>query len=315
MLVFILSIALRGHHSSMVFDFNMVMSGQFQRLLLSQFIFTNTAQTLVGISLLYVCRQFERQLGSRKFGAFTFISFTLSMVLMMSMAAFTRSMEMNYTPSSGPYSYIFSLLVLFYAHVPKVSPSKYSVLGLPLSEKTWTYVFGAQLLFNEMERSAGPSIIGVLIGMLYLGDHFSMQAWRLPAPLEKLFSLVGAIFSIVMPAPPTNPPRAAAAAASGGGAGDGPARRTRSSNNSRGEQQQQQQQGDDAAFDRARTPSWADATRERLDTFGGMGEPIAPPSEEQIASITALGFERTRAVHALEQCENNVEAAANFLLR
>jgi hypothetical protein len=46
-----------------------------------------------------------------------------------------------------------------------------------------------------------------------------------------------------------------------------------------------------------------------------MGDPIAPPSEEQIASITALGFERARAVHALEQCENNVEAAANFLLR
>jgi hypothetical protein len=46
-----------------------------------------------------------------------------------------------------------------------------------------------------------------------------------------------------------------------------------------------------------------------------MGEGIQPPTEDQIASITALGFERARAVHALEQCENNVEAAANFLLR
>ena len=33
-----------------------------------------------------------------------------------------------------------------------------------------------------------------------------------------------------------------------------------------------------------------------------------PPSEDQITQLTALGFERSRAVHALEQCENNVEA-------
>ena len=90
-----------------------------------------------------------------------------------------------------------------------------------------------------------------------------------------------------MPAPPSNATRAAP-----GGAG-----------------------GDGAEFDRARIPSWTDATRERLDSFGGMGPAIAPPSEDQITQLTALGFERSRAVHALEQCENNVEAAANFLLR
>lgn len=290
----IFSLLLRSYHTSMAFDLGLVLKGEVQRLVCSQLIFENITQTFVGLSLIYVCRQFERQLGSRKFGAFTFLSFFLSIVMTVSMAAFTQSMDIEYYPSSGPYTYIFSLLVLFYAHVPKVAPSKYVILGLPLSEKTWTYIFGAQLFFNDMEKSAGPSIIGVLIGMLYLGNHFSMQSWRLPSFVEKIFISFGSIFSFMLPAAPVNATRAAATTRgnSGGGGGDAA-----------------------AEFDRERIPSWTDATRERLDTFGGMGDGIQPPTEEQIASITALGFERARAVHALEQCENNVEAAANFLLR
>ena len=115
-----------------------------------------------------------------------------------------------------------------------------------------------------------------------------MQAWRLPGFVEKIFAGVGSIFSFMMPPPPSNATRAPPTESGAGGG---------------------------AEFDRARIPSWTDATRERLDSFGGMGPAMAPPSEDQITQLTALGFERSRAVHALEQCENNVEAAANFLLR
>ena len=67
------SLFLRSYHDALLFDYNRVLQGQVLRLLCSQFIFANTAQTFVGLSLMYVCRQFERQLGSRKFGAFTFL--------------------------------------------------------------------------------------------------------------------------------------------------------------------------------------------------------------------------------------------------
>ena len=289
------SLFLRSYHDALLFVYNQVLQGQVLRLLCSQFIFANIAQTFVGLSMMYVCRQFERQLGSRKFGAFTFLSFFLSMVMTLSMGAFTQSMDIEYSPSPGPYTYIFSLLVLFYAYVPKSAPSKYVILGLPLSDKTWTYIFGAQLFFNDMEKSAGPSIIGILIGMLYLGNHFGMQSWRLPSIVEKIFISFGSIFSFMMPAPPSNPTRAAATG-NAGDAGTAP--------------------GDDDEPPRyGRQPSWSEETQERLHSFGGMGEAIDPPSEDQIASIMALGFERARAIHALEQCENNVEAAANFLLR
>jgi membrane associated rhomboid family serine protease len=287
LLILSMSIFLKSFHEGWSFELEAINKGNLHRLVTSQLVFTSVAQTMVGLSLLYVCRQFERQLGSRKFGAFTFLSFTLSALLAVAMASATKAMDYHYSPSSGPYTFIFSLLVLYYTYVPKLQPSKYVLLGLPLSEKTWTYVFGAQLFFNERENSVGPSILGILIGMIYLGNYFNMQAWRLPGFIEKIFAAFGSVFSFMMPAPPSNATRAAP-----GGAG-----------------------GDGAEFDRARIPSWTDATRERLDSFGGMGPAIAPPSEDQITQLTALGFERSRAVHALEQCENNVEAAANFLLR
>lgn len=288
LLILSMSIFLRKFHEDWAFDLEAVSKGNLHRLVTSQLVFTSVAQTMVGLSLLYVCRQFERQLGSRKFGAFTFLSFTLSALLAVAMASFTKAMDYDYSPSSGPYTLIFSLLVLYYTHVPKLQPSKYVVLGLPLSEKTWTYVFGAQLFFNERENSVCPSILGILIGMIYLGNYFNMQAWRLPGFVEKIFAGVGSIFSFMMPPPPSNATRAPPTESGAGGG---------------------------AEFDRARIPSWTDATRERLDSFGGMGPAMAPPSEDQITQLTALGFERSRAVHALEQCENNVEAAANFLLR
>ena len=283
----------RTYHDNWAFDLDLVLKGRgLHRVVMSQMVFTNVSQCMVGLSLLYVCRQFERQLGSRKFGAFAFLSFSLASVLAVATAMATKSMNFDYSPSSGPYSFIFSLLVLYYAHVPKLAPSKYVFLGIPLSEKTWTYVFGAQLLFNDMEKSVGPSIIGILNGMIYLGNFFGMQSFRLPGFMEKIFTAFGGLFGFMLAAPPSNAQRAPPAA-SAPNAGDNAA----------------------AEFDRARVPSWTDATRERLDSFGGMGPAIDPPTDDQIAQLTALGFERSRAVHALEQCENNVEAAANFLLR
>ncbi|KAF1319611.1 Protein kinase, partial [Globisporangium splendens] len=50
---------------------------------------------------------------------------------------------------------------------------------------------------------------------------------------------------------------------------------------------------------------------------GGMLPPhmaAAPPSEDAIQQLMALGFDRERAITALQSTSNNVEAAANRLL-
>ena len=66
-----------------------------------------------------------------------------------------------------------------------------------------------------------------------------------------------------------------------------------------------------------RTPirdDWADG-----DDYGSYDNftPTAsrPPSEEEIAAVTALGFDRLAAINALRNTDNNIEAAVNMLLR
>ena len=42
--------------------------------------------------------------------------------------------------------------------------------------------------------------------------------------------------------------------------------------------------------------------------------PPPPPPEEAIAQLTSMGFDREAVIRALQQTDNNVEAAANRLL-
>lgn len=42
--------------------------------------------------------------------------------------------------------------------------------------------------------------------------------------------------------------------------------------------------------------------------------PPPPPPEEAVAQLTGMGFDRQAVIRALQQTDNNVEAAANRLL-
>lgn len=57
--------------------------GELWRLLTSQIVFNQNAQALVGLILLYTCRQFERQMGSRKFAGFLFLSLCFSVLSLL----------------------------------------------------------------------------------------------------------------------------------------------------------------------------------------------------------------------------------------
>ena len=60
--------------------------------------------------------------------------------------------------------------------------------------------------------------------------------------------------------------------------------------------------------------------RPRRAPAGGRAPPPAaprpplPPPEEAIAQLTGMGFDRQAVIRALQQTDNNVEAAANRLL-
>ena len=85
------------------------------RLLLSQLIFSSMAQTFVGLLLLYCFRQFERQMGSRKFGFFVIFSYLLSFLSVFCTIIIFQAFGNNYFPAPGFFSLIFSCLSLYYS--------------------------------------------------------------------------------------------------------------------------------------------------------------------------------------------------------
>mmetsp|Transcript_23045 Transcript_23045/g.92244 ORF Transcript_23045/g.92244 Transcript_23045/m.92244 type:complete len:200 (-) Transcript_23045:174-773(-) len=96
--------------------FGMKVSGAstvpFINSILSPFGFPRLLEVICAVFLLFVFRQLERQLSSRKFGAYIAIGQAATASLQYSLARAT-----GYQSQSGPYGIIFSLLVLFYFEV------------------------------------------------------------------------------------------------------------------------------------------------------------------------------------------------------
>ena len=95
-------------------DLYAIGQGNIWRLLFSQLIFENTAETVVGLMLLYIFIQFERQMGTRKFAFFVFLSMTISLFNVISFQILAQSVDILFIPASGPYFLIFSMLAIYY---------------------------------------------------------------------------------------------------------------------------------------------------------------------------------------------------------
>ena len=88
--------------------------GQMWRLLSSQIIFESTAEAVVGLMLLYTFRQFERQMGTRKFGFFVFLSLLISLFNLVTFQILLQSLDIHFVPASVPYFLIYAMLAIFY---------------------------------------------------------------------------------------------------------------------------------------------------------------------------------------------------------
>jgi membrane associated rhomboid family serine protease len=104
-----------GHGFRFESDVERILShGEISRVITSSFIFENKAEALVGVILLYTCRQFERQMGTRKFGAFLVLSLLLSMLLQIAFVTIAAMFDFYFIPSPGPYYAIYATLTLFH---------------------------------------------------------------------------------------------------------------------------------------------------------------------------------------------------------
>jgi hypothetical protein len=288
-----------GMGKSSNFSLEGVMSGDLSSLWIPFFTFQSHAQIAVGAILLYKLKELEQHFGSRKFGSFVFFTYVHTILLHISLGVLGSQMQLSILKSvaNGPYFLIAALLTVYYKQIPTLSPSAYSFLGLGISEKTWVYLFGAQLMFNSGLSSFIPSVVGLIAGSFYTSNQMNVQSWRVPSFIEKIVTLPFAILGITGTAP--TPIRNSTPAT------------TRSSTNSSNDDDMSPSGTNQS---RARMPSWTEATTERLGQFGGLGEAIQPPTEEQIVAVTNMGFPRAKAIHALERTDNNVEQAINFIL-
>jgi membrane associated rhomboid family serine protease len=97
-----------------VADLYGLMHGQLWRVVTSFLVFQNSAQIIVGLILLYTCRQFERQMGSKKFGAFLVFSVFVSTLIGLAIIVAAWSIGFYLVPSPGPFPLIFALMTYYF---------------------------------------------------------------------------------------------------------------------------------------------------------------------------------------------------------
>jgi len=275
------------------------------------------AQTIVGLLILYACRLFERQLGVRKFGAFFCFSLFVSIAFQVCLAVISDGLGVHFVPASGPYFLIFALLFLYYAHIPKTVLPNFTFLGfIAISEKSWIYLLALQLLFSNGLSSVSAAVGGLLAGALYEQDGFNIQSWRLPTAIENTCALFGRLVALLVPSrTPTGGIGVGAGVSAGAGATGTGAQILNRGGDARSGALFRRGGGGGGGFASNPGAAWTADAQQGMDAYGGFGRPLPdPPSEEAIASLTGLGFERSAVLQALQTTDNNLEAAANLLL-
>ncbi|KAJ6560269.1 hypothetical protein B0H19DRAFT_1147017 [Mycena capillaripes] len=116
---------------------------QYWRLGVHHLAFSSSSELFIAEILLYnVGVQIERQFGTLKFASFATITTLLAtLVEFISLILFHRA-GLNYIPS-GPSTLLFSIIYQY----SRIVPSAYSfrIFGLPLTNKSFTYVFALQV--------------------------------------------------------------------------------------------------------------------------------------------------------------------------
>ncbi|XP_048138778.1 rhomboid-like protein 20 isoform X2 [Rhodamnia argentea] len=145
---------------------------QMWKLIPAIFAFSSTPELIFGLYLLYYFRIFERQIGSNKFLVFILFSTIVSMALQVLALAVFNVPSSNLV-SSGPYAVIFASFVPFFFDIP-VS-TRFRVLRISFSDKSFIYLASLQLLFSSWRRSFLPGICGILAGSLYRLNVFRIR--------------------------------------------------------------------------------------------------------------------------------------------
>jgi len=148
------------------------------RLITSRFLFLGTSEIICGLILLYMFRIFERQMGSRKYGAFVVLSFFVSTFLESILLLFYLEDTVSF---SGPYFLIFAELVQYFYDIPSLAPI--SFFG---NDKLFGYFFALQLFFSQYPPSGYLALCGIVAGLLYRVEFLGLEKFEFPKSIAKI---------------------------------------------------------------------------------------------------------------------------------
>mmetsp|Transcript_19260 Transcript_19260/g.27451 ORF Transcript_19260/g.27451 Transcript_19260/m.27451 type:complete len:336 (+) Transcript_19260:113-1120(+) len=280
-------------HESLALDMDKVLvDGEFWRLITCHATFETLGEVIVGsLVLCPLLRSFEREMGSRKFSTFLFFICCIGTAWEFLLAGFllpSNAESFGTIRASGPYSMLGATLFLFHKYTPRLYPRFVSILGFDFSEKAISYFFALQVIGSHGYYSVTPTVCGFIAGFICSTKALPISKWELPDFVYRCGASIGTPFVesrasaftyLMETGRGTNRRRDAAGAAL-----VPPVRRQHHPQN--------QPQPPD------------------------MNLPVAPPppSEEAIETLMAMGFDRESVVRVLQECDNNLEVAANRLL-
>ncbi|EPS66423.1 hypothetical protein M569_08353 [Genlisea aurea] len=244
---------------------------QIWKLIVSVFGFSSIPELVFGTYLMYYFRVFERQIGSNKYTVFALFSFTVSLLLQVLTLWLLKVPSMNIL-TSGPYGLIFSSFVPFYFDIP--ISTRFRVLSLNLSDKTFIYLAGLQLFLSSWRRSTLPGVFGILAGALYRLNVLRIRR-------AKFSGFMASFFSRLLSGPTTGSDASSATIS------------TRS---------------------RRPPPPAQFRVKPRQFALKHQHRRLVEPGEESISALVSMGFERNAARQALLHAGNDVNVATNILL-
>eukprot|EP00002_Diphylleia_rotans_P040201 TRINITY_DN9480_c0_g1_i10.p1 TRINITY_DN9480_c0_g1~~TRINITY_DN9480_c0_g1_i10.p1 ORF type:complete len:300 (-),score=26.47 TRINITY_DN9480_c0_g1_i10:334-1233(-) len=160
------------------------------RIITVHIAFSSVTELLLGLSLLYFFRVFERQMGSGKYGFFVFFVTLLSTIMYVTKLFGSTSLE-SIIP--GPYPIIFSSFVLYLVDI--IPRHFITVFRWTVPDKSLVYLGALQLLFSAYPDSLLTSGVGLLCGCIYRWERLGLMRMEITGTIRNVADNVPAIIS------------------------------------------------------------------------------------------------------------------------
>jgi hypothetical protein len=157
----------------------------------------STKELICAAVLLYQARFLERLGGPKKYLSSTGVIGVLTTLVLIALLvinpALSESSDGDGTNGFvGPTALIYAQLVIMAVEIP--ATHQFSLLGLPLSEKLFSYILAFQLIMGRSWNAWIQAVVGLMVGYCYHKNILGIGDFRLPtlitSPIIKIASLI-----------------------------------------------------------------------------------------------------------------------------